>query len=55
MRNLALGKDIAREKCTAQFYIVGSEGFHEMRKQVCHEHMNRLIEFLLNNYFSKTI
>ena len=30
-RNLEVWLDIAWEKCTGQFYIVGSEGFHEMR------------------------
>ena len=30
-RNLAISLDIVREKCTGRFYIVGSEGFQEMR------------------------
>jgi len=30
-RNLEVWLDFAQEKCTGRFYIVGSEGFHEMR------------------------
>ena len=33
-RNLKISLDIAREKCTGIFYIVGSGGFQQM-----HEHM----------------
>ena len=31
IRNLEISLDIVREKCTARFYIVGSEGFQQMR------------------------
>ena len=30
-RNLEISLDIVREKCTGRFYIVGSEGFQQMR------------------------
>ena len=30
-RNLAISLDIVREKCTGRIYIVGSEGFQQMR------------------------
>ena len=30
-RNLEFSLDIVREKCTGRFYIVGSEGFQQMR------------------------
>ena len=33
-RNLEIPLDISREKSTGKFYIVGSEGFHEMHKRV---------------------
>ena len=34
-RNLAISLDIVREKCTGRFYIVGSEGFQQMRLHMC--------------------
>ena len=30
-RNLEISMDNVREKCTGRFYIVGSEGFQQMR------------------------
>ena len=29
-KNLEISLDIVREKCTGRFYIIGSDGFHEM-------------------------
>ena len=30
-RNIEISLDIFREKCTGRFYIVGSDGFQQMR------------------------